>query len=87
MSTETRPARPVHPPPPPAPAPDQRTTEVALGTWNGKDGVYEARLIIRPAQAAALVRRAMSSLRGRAEAAGGAVVVLVRRTTKPTGAP
>ena len=72
--------RPPHPPPPlPAPVQSQKPIEVYLGEYMSPEGPYQAHAMILPAKIGKLVRDAIKSKHRRAEVAGGAVVVRVRR--------
>jgi hypothetical protein len=77
--------RPVHPlPPAPAPKPPrQRPTRIDLGTYRRKGVVYEAVAVVAAHRFATLAQKAMENHDGRAEAAGGGIVVLVRRVEPP----
>jgi hypothetical protein len=79
--------RPVHSIPPAPKPPRQRPTRVSLGTYSFGGTEYEAEMVVTAVRCSDLARRASKNRDGRAEAAGGGIVVLVRRVTPPEGGP
>ncbi len=83
------PRRPVHPPPPlPAPPPSSpRIIRADLaGTWRDHGEAYEARVVVVLGKLDYLVRAALKTPHHEATAAGGAVVVRVKRKKPGAGA-